>query len=473
MGALLDQWMADNSAALARLQPGGGAGPMVGGPPPPAFPGAGQGAMAPPPPTAFQGGQGPVAAPVDVQGTPGAEVGQFGPYQAPPMQQPAFEEQAAGGGGGPGLGSTVMDAIEAKRDGAVGAEEGAPPVEGAAAEGEADIELPAEGEGLSAEQVFQQSPEAVDKAVDVLEEQTGKPVEQLYEQQTGNPPPANMKRREMGNFLLEFGLNLLAQPGGMSPAQEFGQAAQQTIRGRTERRTTATAVEREERQAQHERNMELKEFGLKRREIESIEAGQIERFVTNDGRMMQWDPIAGTATAVLGAEGEPITGVEGRGTGTQAEFVFTTVIENQRKIAELNDLEFTPEMEIVARRQAEAAMRNIRPEGEFDEAAARVRARDAATELLKVNEDFKAATGEEQEAMIARSLEMNLNWEKYGVYQFETPSGPDPDPARIPEGSAVPITDGNTGEQSYWIRDGDGVRKLTLVEARARGLPEF
>jgi hypothetical protein len=418
-----------------------------------------------------------MAAPVNVQDAPGAEVGQFGPYQAPPMAQPAFEAEPTGGGG-PGVGGAVMEAIEARRGaGEEGAEPGAMPAEAKPVEegdvtDEGEIELPAEGEGLSAEHVMQSSPEAVDKAVEMLEEQTGAEVEELYERQTGSPPPANMRKREIGNFLLEFGLNLLAGPGGMSPAEEFGQAAQQTIAGRRGRREAATSAEREERQAQHERNMELKEFGLKRREIESVEAGRIERFVTNDGRMMQWDPTAGTATAVLGAEGEPITGVEGRGTGTQAEFVFSTVIENQRKIAELNDIEFTPAMEIEARRQAERAMRNIRPEGEFDEVAARRRASTAASDFLGESEDFKAATQEEQQVMIAEALEMNYNWEKYGVYQQEAPSGPDPDRSQIPEGSAVPVTD-ESGETAYWIRQDDGVRKLTLVEQRARGLPEL
>ena len=70
------------------------------------------------------------------------------------------------------------------------------------------------------------------------------------------------------------------------------------------------------------------------------------------------------------------------------------------------------------------------------------------------------------------ALEKNYNWEKYGVYQQEAPSGPDPDRSQIPEGSAVPVTD-DSGETAYWIRQDDGVRKLTLVEQRARGLPEL
>ena len=61
-----------------------------------------------------------MAAPVNVQGTPGAEVGQFGPFQAPPMQTPAFEAEPTAGGGGPGIGSAVMEAIEAKRAGGEG-----------------------------------------------------------------------------------------------------------------------------------------------------------------------------------------------------------------------------------------------------------------------------------------------------------------------------------------------------------------
>ena len=144
-----------------------------------------------------------MAAPVNVQGTPGAAVGEFGQFQAPPMQQPAFEEEPTGGGG-PGIGSAVMEAIEAKRAGEEGAPAAAEPVEEAPDGEEKEIELPAEGEGLSAESVMQQSPEAVDKAVDMLEEQTGQEVEQLYEQQTGNPPPADMRKREVGAFLLDI-----------------------------------------------------------------------------------------------------------------------------------------------------------------------------------------------------------------------------------------------------------------------------
>ena len=117
MGRLLEQWMAENTAALQRLQPGGGMMP-VGAAPEPAFP-AGTGAMLPPPSPAFPTGAGvaPQAGPVQVMQTPGAEVGAFAPFQPSPMDLPAMPAAEAAVAGGPGPGGAVMDALEERRAG--------------------------------------------------------------------------------------------------------------------------------------------------------------------------------------------------------------------------------------------------------------------------------------------------------------------------------------------------------------------
>lgn len=474
MGRLLDQWMQENSRSLQALAPV----PQMAPPTAPAF---GQGAQVPGAAPAFSAGGGPMAAPVNVQSTPGAAVGQFDAFQPSPMTPVAFPEEATAAGGGPGAGTQVMDAMEERRR-TQAAEEGVIP-EGTAGPGgiveegreapDGEIRLPAEGEEFSAQDAMSQTPEAVDKAVDELERTTGVPVEETYTQVTGNPPPQNMKRREMGSFLFEFGLNLMAAPAGVSDVETFGGALQQTMGGRRARRESAASMEREERQAQHERRMELAEYGLKRREVEALESGQMERFVRDDGVLMEYEPGTGRATPILDAEGNEIKGPPGSGTGgnTQAEYLFTATLDNHKEMARLAGVEWTPQMEITAREAAAVAMRGLRPSEGRTDAEMRRTAEESARALLKDSPDFLAGTPEERDAMITAAQTKAYNWEKYGTYAIEPPAGPEPDVANIPEGQAVPVTDEH-GRTNYWVRQTDPesgsvqVRKLTAAEVR-------
>lgn len=487
MGRLLDQWMQENSATLARLQPGGGMPPM-GAAPPPAF---GEGAGYPPgPQPAFPGsGMPPQAGPVAVGPGPGiAQVQAPGAFQPGPMAPPpqlAFE-QGGGGEGGVPLGSAVMGAFggepgsEAAAAAGAGQEpapvgpNGQPVIQGESEEVPAtedgEIRMPAEGESFSAQDAMSQTPEAVDKAVDMLEEQTGVPVEQHYEMVTGNPPPANTKRRQIGEFLFEFGLNLLARPAGGDDFSDVGTALQQTMGARIGRQQQAEATRKDDEQVAHERRMDLEELGLKTREIEALESGarggSYADFTGQDGNLYTYDRRNGRATPVIGPDGNPIK-ARAQGGGSAAESVqrFNAVMTNRQRMAEIAGIPFEGPVEMEARMQAEEAMRGIRPSAE-DDARTRQQALTDATRLLTASTEYSFMSPEEQATAREEMARSFFNYTKYGDFEgnVEAAAGEPPDASRLTQGMATPVTD-EQGNTEYWTLGTNGQpRKVSAEE---------
>lgn len=395
-------------------------------------------------------------------------MGEFAPYQAP-MQQ-AFPDApvAAPAGGGPGPGSAVMDAIEARRAEATeggpetfGAEEGKPVEEGDVT-GEEEIRMPEEGEAFSASDAMKQTPEAVDKAADLLEEQTGTTVDEHYEQLTGNPPPANQNRRRTAEFLFEFGLNLLAQPGGMSPAQEFGQAATQTMSARMGRRDAAAAAESTERQQRFENKMQAREVGIRERELARLEnQGDYEYVAGNDGNVYVFDGRTGEFKEAPGNLSLP----SGTRAGTTSAVVqeINQFMAMRRRVADINGIQFEgTQMEVIALEQAERRILEQR-DRPYDERTARRSARDDALQYLTASDEFGFMQEDDPEgamALVNSTTEQFYNLEKYGSYEGEVVADDDgPDVGMLTIGEATPVTNNETGVTEHWTLNPDGTKR--------------
>ncbi len=547
MGKLLEQWLAENSQALARLQPGGGM-PGVGAPPPPAFPGQIAPGMMPEQPPAFPGA-GPTAAPVEIGQPPPTEMGEFAPFQPQPMQAPAFPEEAAGGDAA--LGSAVMEFIDMVR----GEEEpqgppipgspeeqamhmppqGAPPALPPGATGQpppgAFAELPPEqqgpvlppgtegiqpggelaqpmpggptppgaaegmaqpvpggptepgaaegmaqpldsytaegqksafkeGEIESAEDALKAAPEAVDKSMDVMEQQTGVPVEETYEKLTGSPPPANMKRRAIGEFLFEFGLNLLAAPPGGSDVGDLGRGLQQTIAGRQGRAQRQQTQARTQQIEERDYQIELRKLGLKEREIEAMESGarggSYADFTGEDGYLYTYDRRTHVANRVVGPDGKPIKSQD-KGTGTTGESVqrYNATIDAWKQRAQILGIEYGGEYELDALTAAENRLIGTRPQEMTDEQR-RTAAMEEANSVTKTTE-YLYATPEERRAMVEEARRDAYNYLKYGdqMEPVAAPAGGAPEASRLQSGAATPVTD-EAGNVTYWTLGTDG-----------------
>lgn len=518
MGKLLEQWLAENSQTLARLQPGGGMPPPeMGFPPPgaevsPAFGGEGQPQM-------------PVAAPVSVQGPPPPAMAAFQPtpYQAPPLMQPtAFPEEEGGGA----LGTGVMDMIDAMRGeeepmgppipgspediasrmppqgeppplppGATGEpppgafeppppgeagpyleEPPAEPAEGAALDldqytPEGHRSAFKEGEIKTAQDAFAAAPEEVDKAIDAMEKSTGVPVAQSYEMITGNPPPAQMKKRKIGEFLFEFGLNLLAQPPGMAGAQEVGVAMQQTIGGRRARAERREVTARQRQIEEREYGLELRKLGLKEREIEALESGarggSYADFTGQDGYLYTYDRRNNQARRVVGPDGKPIKARE-KTTGTTAESVqrYNATIDAWKRRAEILGIEYSGQYELDALAAAERRLIGTRPSEMTDEQR-RAAAMEEANSIKKTPE-YLYGTPEERQEMLEEARSNAYNYLKYGETgePARAPAGGTPDASRLQSGAATPVTD-EAGNVTYWTLDANGEPRQVSPEEMA------
>jgi len=550
MGKLLEQWLAENSQTLARLQPGGGMPP--GGAPPGAFPED----MVNPAFGGEGGGGGPVAAPVEIGQPPPMAQGAFPQFQPAPMMQPQYAFEDEGGGGAPG--SAIMDAIEAMRQGEEepqmgppipgspediashgppqgpgaplppgatgmpppeafiepppgqqgpflppgtegiqpGGEmaqqmpfipgEGPPPSPEELAQPMPDIQQPGqepptreeamqpmesysregersafkEGEITTAQDAFDAAPEEVDKAIDSLEQTTNIPIEQQYQNITGNPPPSNMKRRKIGEFLFEFGLNLIAQPPGMAGIQEVGVSMQQTIAGRRGRAQRRQATERQTVLEEREHQIELRKLGLREREIEAMETGarggSYADFTGEDGYMYSYDRRTGQATQVVGVDGNPIKARPGA-TGTVSESVqrYNATIDAWKRRAQIRGIEYGGEYELAALRAAENRLIGNRPSEMTDEERRRI-AMEEANAITDTTE-YLYASAEERRQMVEDERRDAYNYLKYGdeMAPATAPAGGTPDASRLQAGAATPVTDEN-GNVTYWTLDTNG-----------------
>jgi hypothetical protein len=317
-----------------------------------------------------------------------------------------------------------------------------------------------EGEITSAEDALKAAPEAVDKSIKVMERQTGVPVEETYEKVTGSPPPANMKRRAIGEFLFEFGLNLLAAPPGGSDVGDLGRGLQQTIagrQGRAQRRETQVRTREIE---EREYGLELKKLGLKEREIEAMESGarggSYADFTGEDGYLYTYDRRTHQANRVVGPDGNPIKSQD-KGTGTTGESVqrYNATIDAWKQRAQILGIEYGGEYELDALTAAENRLIGTRPQEMTDEQR-RTAAMEEANSVTKTTE-YLYATPDERRAMVEEARRDAYSYLKYGdqMDPAVAPAGGAPEASRLQSGAATPVTD-EAGNVTYWTLGTDG-----------------
>lgn len=429
MGQNLDRWLEANSAALSRIrgevppqmQPGFGApqAPAPSAAPRPGFPtpmgpggagtfaaaGGGQPAFAPQAPSA------PVAAPVTV-GKPEPTIAKT---QAP---------KPRGKGGKPVSFSDMYDKADKK---------------------------------------------SITKAIDLLEKTTGQSVEDLYQQQTGNPPPRGTKKEKIGEFLLEFGLNLMSVPAGEDSFSSVGRSAQAALatgRQRDEQYAMGLGKQEEKRIAREDRalgrldkafdrEIKTEELALQRQKVQADmdrSVGNFENYIGDDGYMYTYNEETGEGRRVM-VNGKPVKPDPRQNKSKQQRFD-TEVRYNLYMDVHGKDAEGNPLAGANLKKAREGALKFSNREREYTKDEARRDAVKQATTVLSKLPDFTLATPEEQKVMLEEKVDEYTELLMYG-------SGPgqgQPDPSRLSEGVATPVTN-DSGVTEYWtIRDGSPVK---------------
>jgi hypothetical protein len=279
MGQQLEQWIEANSRTLQAL-----AGPGQ-GIPPAAIPGTPGAPGAPQP--AF--GPQPAAAPPQAAFPQGATdySGAFAP-------EPTPEQLATAQGAQPA--AFDMPFMQPPAPGA------APPATQPATTGVAP--KPRKDEGppqMGFGDMYKEAdPESISKVIDLLEQNTGRSVEDLYEQQTGRPPPRGTKKEKIGEFLLEFGLNLASAPAELSSFEAVGRSAKAAMATGRQR-----DVEHEQRLAQaEERRIAAQERAEGRLDKKFDRSATLERLSLERQRVqVALDKPIGTFENYIGEDG--------------------------------------------------------------------------------------------------------------------------------------------------------------------------
>ncbi len=422
MGQILDKWLAENSERLSamtgapaspRMRPGmpPGAFPpdVASGQPTAAFPtasgpgGAGSfdAADAAPPQAAFAP-QAPVAAPVAV-----------GPPEAKAPQKPAPKKQKNG--------------------------------------------------ELSFEKMYKDAdPKKIDEAIKVMEQTSGKSVEELYQQQTGRPPPEGQSKRKVGEFLFEFGLSLMSAPAGTSDVEAIGGAAKATIGARRERETVAEdrRIAAEERKLGRvdkafDREIKLEELDLQRKKVQADidrPVGRFDNYIGEDGYMYTYNEATGEGRRVM-VNGKPVKPDPKQNKSRQQRFD-TEVRFNMYMGVHGTDADGAPLEGAELRQARQGALKFANREKEYTKDEARRDAVKQATTVLSKLPDFTLATPDEQRTMLEEKVDEYTELLMYG-------SGPgqgEPDVSRLSEGTATPVTN-ESGVTEYWtLRDGKPVK---------------
>lgn len=276
----LDQWLDQNSRTLAQL-----AGPSA-GIPPAAIPGTPGAPGAPQP--AF--GPQPAAAPPQAAFPQGAT-----DYSSAFPPEPTPEQMAMAQGAQPA--AFDMPFMQPQAPGAVAPPATKPATTGVAPKPRKDEGPPQMGFG---DMYKEADPESISKVIDLLEQNTGRSVEELYEQQTGRPPPRGTKKEKIGEFLLEFGLNLASAPAELSSFEAVGRSAKAAMATGRQR-----DVEHEQRLAQgQERRIAAQERAEGRLDKKFDRAATLERLSLEQQRVqIALDKPVGTFENYIGEDG--------------------------------------------------------------------------------------------------------------------------------------------------------------------------
>lgn len=416
MGKILEQWLDTNAERLAG---------MSGAPPPPIA-----GMQGRPPAFGPQGSIVPGA-----RGFPEGSGSQPGFSGGVAPNTPAFQAQAP-----------VAAPV------AIGQPAPKPPTE---------APKPRNGNGF-ADMYKEADPQQIDKAIEVMEKAGGAPVEELYTRQTGSPPPQGSNKREIGEFLFEFGLNLLAAPAGEASATAIGGAAQQTIQARRGRKGAAEQrrIEADERRLGRmdkafDRAATMERLDLQRKQVEASlnkPTGTFDNYVGDDGYMYTYNEQTGEGRRVM-VNGRPVK-PDPRQNRSQQQRFDTEVRYNLYMGVHGKDPEGAPLEGGALRSAREGALKFANREREYTQDEARRDAVKQATTVLSQLPDYTLATPKEQRTILEEKVSEYTNLLMYG-------SGPGegiPDASKLAEGMATPVTN-DQGVTEYWtLRDGRPVK---------------
>ena len=441
MGQILDKWLSKNSERLSALtgqpaRPG-----MAPGMPPGAFP---PDVASSQPAQAFPSAAGPGGA------------GSFDAADAAPPQA-AFAAQA------PVAAPVAVQAPAAKAP-----QKAAP--------------KPQKNGDDSFEKMYADAdPKKIDEAIKVMEQTSGKSVEELYQQQTGRPPPKGESKRKVGEFLFEFGLSLMSAPAGTSDVEAVGGAAQATIGARREReavaeekriRQEAAAEESRIRQDDRriaaeerklgrvdkafDREVKLEQLELQRKKVQADLdrpiAGRFDNYIGDDGFMYTYNEATGEGRRVM-VNGRPVKPDPKQNTTRQQRFD-TEVRYNMYMDVHGKDAEGEPLEGADLRTTQEGALKFANRQKEYTKDEARRDAVKMATNVLSKVPDFVMAMPDEQKVMLEEKVDEYTELLMYGG----GPGQGEPDASRLSEGTATPVTN-ESGVMEYWtLRDGQPVK---------------
>ncbi len=451
MGDKLNEWIDANSATLQALS-----GPGQPGIPPSAIPGAAGAPGSPPPgpPAAF-----PPAAPAAAGGFPAP---QAAAGNAPVDYSGAFPGPAPASAPPPPAFGMEMMQPKAQPVEVTGPPQPEPQA--------APKPKPKDAVGFD-EAMKDADPKQIDEAIKVMEQSSGKSIEELYTEQSGAPPPKGMAKRKLGQALFEFGLNLMAAPAGLSDVETIGRAGQATVAGRRQREEKAEAkqVAADERRAlAEERRMGRidKRFDraavLKRLEIQQqrLQAelnrpiGPFKDYLGEDGYLYSRDSATGEARQVM-HKGKPFK--------PDAKWMKTTdrkleweLKENGYMAVHGVDSQGKPLTGAALQKVKADALRYASEGKQMEEGDARKAAREEAAKQLEDDSAFFSASTDERSRMID---ELAIPIADFYMLRTDRVMGNKPDPSRLTEGVATPIKDPDTGVMEYWTLDPEGNAK--------------
>lgn len=301
-------------------------------------------------------------------------------------------------------------------------------------------------------------PKSINNAINLLERQTGRSVEELYAQQTGRMPPRNTKKEKIGEFLLEFGLNLMAAPAGEDSISNIGRSAQTALAtGRQrdvefEQKRAAAAEKRQGRlDKAFDRAVTMENLDLQRQRVKAQmdrDVGQFDNYIGDDGYMYTYNEATGEGRRVM-VNGRPVKPDPKQNKSRQQRFD-TEVRYNLYMDVHGKDPEGMPLEGADLRRAREGALKFANREREYTRDEARRDAVKQATTVLSKLPDYTLATPEEQKQMMSEKVDEYTELLMYG-------HGPDqgmPDASRLSEGVATPVTN-EAGVTEHWtLRDG-------------------
>lgn len=314
---------------------------------------------------------------------------------------------------------------------------------------------------------------------DQMTSQTGQTPHAAYQKITGNPPHKDMSHRELSEFLVEFGLGLLAAPAGMSDPEAFGRAGTGAYVSQQAKRANAQTMAREDEKTIYDRNQVERKYrderidksfdrDIKLQELDAKELEAISKFgkspndkfnhyVGDDGFMYSYDENTGQGVKVMIGD-KPVKPDPRINSSNERKLDFEVKYNMF-----LDTYGTRPDGSKITGSDLQRVQKNAlefanRTKEYTDEEAQRDAVK-GAVELLSKDTNYLMADDAGKTAM--RS---SLTTELKGLYKGAAPGSDVPDVSKLAKGMATPVTN-SKGEQTFWTLGEDGKpRKVDPAE---------